>query len=198
MDAEEILLFWFGPTADDGLAQPAWIERWFQKSDELDAEILRRFLPSWEAIMAGERESWLVQPRSLLAYVIVLDQLARNMFRGEAAAFSGDQRALAAAKDAVARGRDELLPGHLRLFLYMPFMHSEQLADQEQCIALFTRFRDQSSGALQAMLGENIKYAERHRDIVASFGRFPHRNQTLRRVSTPEELSFLQQPGSSF
>jgi uncharacterized protein (DUF924 family) len=198
MDAEEILSFWFGPTADDGLSQPTQIERWFAKSDALDAEIERRFFPRWQEIMAGERESWRIQPRSLLAYVIVLDQFSRNMFRGQPAAFSGDRRALSAVKQAVERQADQLLPGHLRIFLYMPYMHSEQLADQDECVALFTRFRDESSGALREMLTNNVGYAERHRAVIERWGRFPHRNEALGRVSTPEELEFLKQPGSSF
>jgi uncharacterized protein (DUF924 family) len=198
MDAEEILLFWFGNTADDGLTQPPLIDRWFRKSDAFDAEIRHRFLGCWQAIMAGEHEAWLAQPRSRLAYVIVLDQFSRNMFRGQPAAFSGDPRVLVAVHDAVARGLDQLLPGHLRIFLYMPYMHSEQLEDQEQCIALFVRFRDQSQGVLREMLTYNIGFAEQHRDIIARFGRFPHRNQVLGRPSTSDELSFLQEPGSSF
>lgn len=198
MDAEEILQFWFGNTADDGLTQPPLIDRWFRKSDAFDLEIQQRFLACWREIMAGEREAWLVQPRSRLAYVIVLDQFSRNMFRGQPAAFSGDARALVAVHDAVARGIDQLLPGHLRIFLYMPYMHSEQRDDQEQCIALFVRFRDQSQGVLREMLTYNIGFAEQHRDIIARFSRFPHRNQILGRPSTPEELAFLQEPGSSF
>jgi len=198
MDAEEILRFWFGETADDGLSQPAQIERWFQKSDALDAEIRERFLASWEAITAGQREAWLTQPRSLLAYVLVLDQFSRNMFRGQAAAFSGDTRAMSAVRSAVTRYTDQLLPGHLRLFLYMPYMHSELPADQDRCVALFTRFRDQSEGPLREMLADNVGFAERHRTIITRFGRFPHRNEALSRVSTPQEQEFLKQPGSSF
>lgn len=198
MDPEEILTFWFGETADDGLSQPAVVERWFMKSDALDGEIERRFFGIWQEIIAGERESWRVQPRALLAYVIVLDQFSRNMFRGQPAAFSGDRRALGAVKQAVERHADQLLAGHQRIFLYMPYMHSEQLSDQEECVALFTRFRDEASGPLRDMLSSNIGYAERHRDIIARWGRFPHRNDALGRVSTPEEVEFLKQPGSSF
>lgn len=198
MDAEDVLEFWFGDTNADGLADAAHITRWFMKSEALDTEIRQRFLPCWKAIMAGEHEAWLERPRSLLAYVIVLDQFSRNIFRGQPAAFTGDERALNAAKDAVARGIDQLLPGHQRVFLYMPFMHSERLADQETCVALFTRFRDQVSGPLRETLGENLEFARRHRDIIARWGRFPHRNRTLGRVSTPEEEAFLEQPGSSF
>ena len=123
-----------------------------------------------------------------MALVILLDQFPRNLFRGQARAFAGDARALALAKRAVAAGLDEAMPRAHRLFLYMPFEHSEDLADQETCIERMTALG--SAGYLD--------YARRHRDIIARFGRFPHRNAALGRDSTAEEIAFLKEPGSSF
>lgn len=195
---EDVLTFWLGPLDGDGLAQPDQVAMWWRKDDALDATIRARFGGLWSELMRDGHEDWRAAPRSLLAYVLVLDQLSRNMFRGKAQMFAGDGKALAAAKEALERGDDRRLVGHERLFLYMPFMHSERLSDQERCVELFTRFRDESQGALRAALDENLKFAIAHRDIVAQWGRFPHRNQLLDRTSTSEELAFLTRPGSSF
>jgi len=199
MQPELILDFWFGPLDTEGRASPALSERWWRKDEALDREVRARFEPAWTAAMGGECDGWLAEPRTLLAYVILLDQLSRNMFRGEPRSFAGDARALSAAQAAVARGFDGALSGDERLFLYMPFMHSEELALQEQCVALLTRFRDAtSSGALRAALESNVRFAEQHRDIIARWGRFPHRNAILGRSSSAAELEFLKGPNSSF
>ncbi len=174
---DELLAFWF--------ADPA---RWWKKDPAFDAELRARFEALHAAIEQGGHEDWLDSPRGALAYVIVLDQLSRNMFRDDPRAFASDARARAAARGALERGFDRALPEDQRAFLYMPFMHSEELADQDRCIELFT-----------GLAGSNqLGYAERHRDIIRRFGRFPHRNAVLGRASTPEEIEFLKQPGSSF
>ncbi len=174
---EDVLSFWF--------ADPA---RWWRKDPAFDDEIRSRFAGLHAAVVRGEHEAWRDTPRGALAYVIVLDQFSRNMFRDSARMFAGDAQALSAARATVDRGDDHALTSDERLFLYMPFMHSEELADQDRCMTL-----------LEA-LGRSFEldYARRHRDIVARFGRFPHRNQLLGRTPTPEELEFLKQPGSSF
>ena len=174
---DEILEFWF---ADPG--------RWWKKDPAFDAEIRSRFSDLHESIERGEREDWRETPRGALAYVIVLDQFSRNMFRGTSRMFASDAQALAAAHAAIERGYDQALAPAERTFLYMPLMHSEDLADQERCVALF-----QSVAA-----PDPVRYAEQHRDIIRRFGRFPHRNEILGRASTPDELEFLTQPGSSF
>lgn len=174
--AEDVLAFWF--------ADPA---RWWKKDPAFDTEIRERFLALHEAIDCGEHDDWLETPRSALAHVVVLDQFSRNMFRGTARGFASDARALSAARRAVDRGYDRALSNDERSFLYMPFMHSEQLADQERACALFSGCRP-----------DQARFAELHRDIVRRFGRFPHRNAVLGRASTPEEEEFLKQPGSSF
>ena len=173
---DEVLSFWF--------ADPA---RWWKKDPAFDAELRDRFLALHEAIGRGEREDWLETPKGALAYVIVLDQLSRNMFRGTARSFASDAQARAAARRAVDRGDERVLSDDERMFLYMPFLHSEDIADQDRGVVLF--------GSLAP---DKARYAEQHRDIVRRFGRFPHRNALLGRVSTPAEEEFLKQPGSSF
>jgi uncharacterized protein (DUF924 family) len=176
-------------TADEVLA--FWLSRrdhWWSKSVEFDAEVRARFQGLHAALLRGEHDAWRDEPRSALAYVIVLDQLSRNMFRDQARMYDGDARALEAARAAVERGFDAGFANDEKTFLYMPFQHSESLADQERSVALFAALGD----------AEYTRYAEQHRDIVARFGRFPHRNTLLGRTSTAEEIEFLKQPGSSF
>jgi uncharacterized protein (DUF924 family) len=162
------------------------LPRWWSSGRRLDDEIRRRFASIHAEIMTGEHEDWRATPAGALAYILVLDQFSRNLFRGDARAFASDDRALAAAREAVDRGDDAALPAADRSFVYMPFMHSEQLADQERSLALFGASRD------------CLRAAERHREIIQRFGRFPHRNAVLGRPSTPDELAFLTEPGSSF
>ena len=188
MDWEPILDFWFADL-DSGGGLADQNRRWWRKDAAFDAEIRQRFAADHAAIEAGEREHWLDNPRGLLAYVVVLDQFSRNMFRDTPAMFASDPRALAAAKRAVAGGIDATLRPEMRLFLYMPFMHSESLADQDTCIELITRMTTDPAVT---------SYAERHRAVIARFGRFPHRNAILGRPSTPEELAFLAGPGARF
>jgi uncharacterized protein (DUF924 family) len=148
--------------------------------------------------MHGERDTWLGTTRGRLALVIVLDQFSRNMFRGNQSGFAGDERALAAALEGLALGADKSLALDERIFLYMPLMHSEQLAHQQRSLELFTGLLEGQPEALRGYLSSSVDYARRHLEIVERFGRFPHRNAVLGRASTPEELEFLKQPGSSF
>jgi len=141
----------------------------------------------WERAARGELERWQSTPLAALALVVVLDQFPRNMFRGTARAFSSDAMAPAAARGAVARGFDRLLSRAERLFVYLPYEHAEDLAAQHRSLALF--------GALDP---GDMEYARRHYEIIARYGRFPHRNAILGRESTPDEIEFLAQPGSSF
>jgi uncharacterized protein (DUF924 family) len=175
MTAQELLDFWFAHEAD-----------WFRKSDAFDAEIRSRFLSLHEQMAAGLRD-WLQKPADCLARIIVLDQLPRNMFRGTPRAFATDSLALEAARHALQRKYDVQYSREEKIFAYLPFEHSESLADQELACEL-----------MQPLGTEQYRYAVAHRDIIARFGHFPHRNAILGRASTPEELEFLQQPGSSF
>ncbi len=158
---------------------------WFFKDPVFDDAIRAAFLPAWEDARAGRLAQWRETPRECLAYIVVCDQFPRNMFRGEARAFATDALALDAARHAVDLGWHRALLPVEQLFVYLPFEHSERLADQERSLELFAGH-------------DNHDYAVRHWEIVKRFGRFPHRNVALGRTSTAEEIAFLEQPGSGF
>ncbi len=172
---DEILAFWYDP------AQAAC---WFDATPALDDVIRARFEPVWAAAAAGQFQDWQHSPEGCLALCIVLDQFPLNMFRGQARSFSTEQQAVAVARQAVARGFDARLPQDRRLFLYLPFMHSENLADQDESVRLFEA----------AGLAQGAHFARHHRDIIRRFGRFPHRNLPLDRTSTPAEQAYLASP----
>ena len=155
---------------------------------EVDAEITRRFGDLYERFSEDVPDAWLRNPQGRLAAILVLDQFPRNIYRGSPRAFATDEKALALSKDAIAAGADKELPPEQRAFLYMPFQHTETPADQRRSLELFEDLGNP----------ENLDFAIRHYEIIERFGRFPHRNAVLGRVSTPEELAFLEQPGSSF
>jgi uncharacterized protein (DUF924 family) len=183
---KDILDFWFGApgSPEHGTNR----QEWFKKSDAFDAEIRRRFAKDVDAAIDGGLEGWAQNAEGALALIILLDQFPRNIFRNSGRSFAGDARALETAKRAIACGFDEERAKFERVFFYLPFEHSEDLADQDRCIALVSALGDDNY----------IDYAHRHRDIVARFGRFPHRNALLGRASTDEEIEFLKQPNSSF
>lgn len=187
-NANDILAFWFGPAADRGKSRPDW----FQKNPSFDDAIRARFLPLYEHAAAGHLVDWMQNPVDCLALILLLDQFPRNMFRNSYRAFAADHLAREAARHALKSGFDrELMPVE-RLFVYLPFEHSETLADQELCLALM-----KDLDAFPETKDMHV-WAEKHRVIVARFGRFPHRNAALGRFSTPEEVEFLKQPGSGF
>lgn len=165
--------------------QKAGSDRWFKKDPAFDDEIKGHFLGTYQAAAAGQLASWEQGPEGALALLILLDQFPRNMFRGEAQAFATDPLARAIAAGAIVRGFDSQVSKELRNFFYLPFEHSEDLADQERCIALNRASGDE----------ENLKWAEIHADIIRQFGRFPHRNAALGRTTTPEEQAFLDSGG---
>jgi uncharacterized protein (DUF924 family) len=182
----QVLEFWFGPLGTPEYGRDR--KRWWKKDPAFDAEVRARFLGDCERAAAGGLDALAGAARDCVALVIVLDQFPRNMFRGDARAFATDAKALSIAKRALAAGFDgKLLPAE-RGFLYMPFQHSEDLADQERSVALFRELN----------FGEQLDFAQRHRDIVRRFGRFPHRNHILGRAGTADEIEFLTEPGSSF
>jgi uncharacterized protein (DUF924 family) len=195
---EVVHRFWFGELDASGRATPEVAKRWFGGPSEFDAAIRDRFLNLHGEIAAGGHRDWLESPRGRLSLVIVLDQFSRNMFRGTAQMFAYDGRALELALDGIGQGEDRLLRCDERAFLYMPLMHSEKLAVQERCVDLFATLADEQSGDSDGRAANSLKFAERHRDIIRRFARFPHRNAILGRSSRPEELEFLRQPGSSF
>jgi uncharacterized protein (DUF924 family) len=172
---ETVLAFW----------RAAGPDKWFKKDTAFDDEIRARFLATYEAAAAGGLADWERTPEGALALTIVLDQFPRNMFRGSARAFAADPLARAVAERALSRGFDTPMALRDRQFFYLPFEHSEALADQERCCALFLATGD----------AELAKWAELHADIIRRFGRFPHRNPVLGRTTTPEEQAFLDSGG---
>jgi uncharacterized protein (DUF924 family) len=171
----DILSFW----------RDAGPDRWYTRDDGFDAEVKRRYLGLWQRAVAGRLSAWEISDDGALALTIVLDQFPRNMFRGEPATYASDAVARAVTGRAIARGADARVAADLREFFYVPFMHSEQLADQLRCVDLFRQVGD----------SDNLKYAEEHAEIVARFGRFPHRNGILGREMTAEEQAFLDDGG---
>jgi uncharacterized protein (DUF924 family) len=184
--ARDILAFWFGPVPHAERAE------WFRKDGAFDASIRGRFGAAVEAAIGGAYEDWSATPHGALALILLLDQFPRNIHRGTPRAFDGDARALEIAGRAVGAGHDRALDAFERWFCYLPFEHAESLAAQERSLALFA--------ALAAETGRRdpLVWAEKHAVIVRRFGRYPHRNAILGRASTPEEVAFLREPGSSF
>ncbi|MCR4268484.1 DUF924 family protein [Nitratireductor sp. ZSWI3] len=170
---EDVLKFWFGELTP---------QDWFEPNNATDAAILDRFLPLHERLKQELPQAALSDPRAALAAILVFDQFPRNMFRRQAAAFATDELAMRVASNAVEKGLDEGMTEAERQFLYMPYMHSEVLADQERAVMLFKGLGNEDA----------LKYAIEHRDIVARFGRFPHRNRVLGRTSSEEEQAFLE------
>ena len=197
-DYERVLTFWFGELDGNGRADRAQAERWFKKDPAFDQQIRENFLADHAALASGQRDHWLTTPRGRLASVIVLDQFSRNMFRGTAAMFASDTNSLAIVLDGIAQGADRHLRIGERPFFYMPLMHAEDREIQRQSVAMFTALRDEQPAADRNGADEALRFAIAHRDIIARFGRFPHRNDVLGRTSTAEEIAFLTQPGSSF
>jgi uncharacterized protein (DUF924 family) len=171
---QSVLAFW----------RAAGPDKWFEDDAGFDAEISRRFAGTYAAATAGEL-AWDENPEGALALVVVLDQFPRNMFRNSARAFAADPLAREVAARAIARGFDQLVPIAERMFFYLPFEHSENLADQERCVAL-----NRANGDADA-----TKWAEHHADLIRRFGRFPHRNAVLGRATTAEEQAFLDGGG---
>ena len=178
-DPEEVLDYWLGEVGPEG---------WFAGGDALDAEVRARFEDLWRAAAEGGLDHWIDGAGPCLAFVVLTDQFPRNMFRGTAKAFSTDAMALAAARAATAAGWDLAAPEPDRQFFYLPFEHSEVIADQDRAVDLFAE-RMPDTGALTHL------HARAHRDIIRRFGRFPFRNAALGRDSSPEEVAFLADGG---
>jgi uncharacterized protein (DUF924 family) len=187
MQPREVLDFWFG---SKGQLQSAR-DLWFRKSAATDSEIRDRFGASIELALGGALDSWRRDLQGRRALILLLDQFTRNVYRDTPRAFAGDPAALALARAMVAGGEDRSCDPYERWFIYLPFEHSESLADQDDSVRLFRALADDG-------LPSALDWAERHREVIRRFGRFPHRNAILGRVSSAEELEFLRQPGSSF
>lgn len=176
---EEILEFWLDTVGPKG---------WYEVSEKLDEEIRTRFLRAWEGACEGRYSLWLTYPSGALAYIILTDQLSRNMFRGQGKAFASDKLALAVAKSAIERGWDMKIDEPARQFFYLPLMHSENLCDQERCVRLMCERMPQAGES-------NLLHARAHRDVIRQFGRFPYRNDALDRASTVSERGYISGGG---
>lgn len=176
---QEVLSFWLDEVGPEG---------WYKSSDELDETIRTRFGEAWQSACEGTYGLWLTYPSGVLAYLILMDQFPRNMFRGSGKAFSSDRHAIAAAKMAVDRKWDLKIDAPARQFFYMPMMHSENLCDQDRCVRLM---KERMPGAGSG----NLLHAKAHREVIRQFGRFPYRNEALDRRSTGNELAYVAQGG---
>lgn len=189
---ESVLDFWFGDGLRLGWPSDNRGKLWWGGGAELDETVNARFGEWVHKALAEGLQSWANEPRSRLALVILLDQFTRNVFRGQARAFSGDVLAQALVMQALDVGMDRRLPWVGRLFLYMPLMHSENLALQDECVKRFTALQADVPGELKQTLDGNLKFAAEHRDIIAEFGRFPYRNNALGRLNSPAEDEFIK------
>lgn len=185
---QNIIHFWFNEHTD----------KWWKKDPAFDALIKNQFEATYNNIVAGKLEKWLETAEGTLAYIIVTDQFSRNMFRNTGKMFATDEIAVKAAEQGIAQGFDQDCPFEQRWIFYMPFMHSEKLANQDRCIELFKAHKESAPEDSKASIQGNIDFAIKHREIIERFGRYPHRNELLGRESTEQELDFLQTPESSF
>ncbi|RME13802.1 MAG: DUF924 domain-containing protein [Alphaproteobacteria bacterium] len=176
---EEILRFWLDEVGPKG---------WYATDPALDAQIRERFLATWERAQEGAFSLWLTYPSGVLAYLILMDQFPRNMFRGEGRAFASDRAALAAAKCAIDKGWDLRIDEPARQFFYLPLMHSESQCDQDRCVRLMLTRMPEAGAA-------NLLHAKAHREVIRRFGRFPYRNAALARADTPNERAFKNDGG---
>jgi uncharacterized protein (DUF924 family) len=194
----DILSYWFGNEAGDAGTAKAQRKLWWAKDAAVDADIRTRFGDLVKAAAAGAHDDWMATPRGRLALILLFDQFPRNMYRDTPQAFAYDPLACRLALDGIAGGVERSLRPIERVFFYLPLEHAESLPLQERCVALFTALAAAAPDADKDMFSGYVDFAVRHRDIIRRFGRFPHRNRILDRTSTPEEIAFLQQPGSSF
>lgn len=191
-EIEAIHRFWFGPLDDAGLSASDRNTLWFGATAATDAACRERFSGLVERALAGDLDEWAAGDRGLVGLVLLLDQFTRNIFRGTARAYSGDARAVSLAQRTIASGHHQRLPAIHQAFLFLPLEHHEDLEVQEECVTLFEELAD-VTGSDQ--IASFTRYAAAHRDVIARFGRFPHRNAVLGRESTAEELAWLEQHG---
>lgn len=195
---DSILGFWFGDELDEAAVAAELASLWWSKEPAMDAEIRRRFESLVIAAGVGELEQWRSSIRGRLALVLLTDQFPRSIYRGTPAAFAFDAIARSLCLESLADGSDRKLRPIERVFLYLPLEHSESLDDQDRSVELFRALAAEVEPRLTPMFEDYLDYALRHRAIVERFGRFPHRNAILARPSTPAEIAFLEEPGSSF
>jgi uncharacterized protein (DUF924 family) len=202
--AHDVLLFWFGPRPYTEISVRHQSRLWFgahaapELIPQLDELIRDRFAETMQAAERGELAGWESSPRRRLALIVLLDQFSRHFYRGTSQAYAKDHEALSLSVSGMLYGADAALDPLERIFFYMPLQHAEALDVQEESVAAFRRLQDEAPADLHTTFKEALSAAIEHRDIIARFGRFPHRNRILGRTSTPEEIEFLKTPGSGF
>lgn len=192
---QAVLEFWFGKSAADYATQKP---KWFKQDDSYDEEIREKFGKDLEQAIEGQLDSWAGDPKSLLALIILFDQFSRNLYRGSGKAFAQDEKSAALVQLGVEKGFDKEFDLYQKWFFYMPLMHSEKLESQDLAIKKYEELVATAPENEKSTFEGVLDYSHRHRDIIVRFGRFPHRNERVGRESTPEEIEFLKQPGSSF
>ena len=195
---DELWEFWFGDDPDDASVAAAKTELWWGHNPETDELLRERFGTAASAASVGILDHWVGSPRGRLALILLLDQIPRVVHRGSPEAFAMDLDARKVASQGIESGADRLLRPIERVFFYLPFEHSEEIDDQERSLVLFRELVSEVPAEHRETFAYFLDYAVRHREVIARFGRFPHRNGVLGRESTPEEKAFLEQPGSSF
>ena len=189
-DWQALLEFWFGELVE-GFADDAHRHQWFTPNAEFDVRCRELFGASLASAAKGDLTDWLDAPKSCLAYILVCDQIPRNIYRGTKDAFATDELALNAARHGIENGFDQALAWDERSFFYMPFEHSESIVDQHTAVGLFSASRDASPKSARDILGNQLRFAHQHRDIILKFGRFPHRNHLFGRASSAAEEAFV-------
>ena len=198
MDATAVLDYWFGSDPDDAVVAREKGGMWWKSDAAVDDDLRTRFADLVEMAGRSGLDEWAAAPHGLLALILLTDQFPRNIHRNTPHAFSFDPVARAHCRDGIARGLDIWLRPVERVFHYLPLEHSESLRDQEESVRLFSGLARDAGTDRKDLFAGYLRYAERHREIIFRFGRFPHRNRILGRASTSEEIAFLQTPGSSF
>lgn len=195
---QPLLEWWFGSAATAAEVAAQRNRLWFGYRAEQDEQARQRFGELCAQALAGGLHDWAEQPQGWLALLLLLDQLPRMLHRGTAQAFCGDAHARRVLEQGLARGFDQQLAMIQQVFVYLVLEHAEDLSAQDQAVASFQRLHDQAATQERELFGGFLEFALRHRQVIARFGRFPHRNDSLGRVSTPDEQAFLREPGSRF
>jgi len=195
---EAVLDFWFGAPGSANEIAARQRTLWFGKSAANDQLVVDHFSATLVAASQGELDRWALSPRTLLALIVVLDQFPHHIHRNHGLSFAYDAQSLALAQGMIQRGEDAQIAPIERVFAYLPLEHAESMAMQDLSVAQYEKLAAQASPAERDLFEGFLDYARKHREVVARFGRFPHRNELLGRTSTPEEIEFLKQPGSRF
>ncbi len=196
--AAAILDYWFGDLDNNSSSYGEYFTLWYVKNPDTDSFIVQEFGGDLQKAVAGEYDDWLTHSEGRIAFIVLLDQFSRNIYRDKPESFSQDALALKIAIEGIELGHDKALTLPKRAFFYMPFEHSEDSSMQEESMRLFTELLNDAPNELKEFAKGALVYAEKHKAIIDQFGHYPHRNNIIGRVSTAKEVEFLQQPGSSF